>query len=157
MIDVILFIIKSKGGFLVGIRNAKISDWKAIMELLKQLNYSDTDSFLQDKIKKLLSHPDEKLLVYESDQTVIAVISIHFIPQLALNGDFARISYFAVDKEARNKGIGRELEEFCVALARDRKCDRIEVHCHSRRLDAHRFYYRQGFVESPKYFIKSMV
>ena len=141
----------------MGIREARVSDWKEIRGLLKQLDYGDTDSFLEDKIKTLLNHPDEKLLVYESDQRVVAVISIHFIPQLALKGDFARISYFAVDQEARSKGIGRELEEFCVALARNRQCDRIEVHCHSRRSDAHRFYYRQGFVESPKYLIKSMV
>jgi len=141
----------------VGIRNAAISDWKKIMELLKQLDYSNTNLFLKDKIMMLLDHPDERLLVYEDDKKVVAVISIHFIPQLAVVGDFARISYFSVDKEARSKGIGRELEEYCIALAKARKCDRIEVHCHSRRADAHRFYYRQGFVESPKYLIKKLI
>jgi len=141
----------------VGIRNAEISDWKEIMELLKQLDYWNTDSFLQDKIKLLLNDPNEKLLVYEEDKRVVAVISIHFIPQLAVEGDFARISYFAVDKEVRGKGIGRKLEEHCAFLAKGRKCDRIEVHCHSRRLDAHRFYYRQGFIESPKYLIKKLI
>ena len=141
----------------MGIREARVSDWKEIMGLLEQLDYGDTASFLQDKIKNLLNHPDEKLVVYESNQRVVAVISIHFIPQLALKGDFARISYFAVDPEARSQGLGRELEEYCFALASNKQCDRIEVHCHSRRSDAHRFYYRQGFVESPKYLIKSMV
>jgi GNAT superfamily N-acetyltransferase len=146
-----------KAVFCVGIRNAEISDWKEIMELLKQLDYSNTDSFLKNKIMMLLNHPDEKLLVYEDDKKVVAIISIHFIPQLAVVGDFARISYFSVDKEARSKGIGRELEEYCVALAKAKKCDRIEVHCHSRRVDAHRFYDRQGFVEAPKYFIKKLI
>lgn len=141
----------------MGIRNAVVNDWKEIMKLLKQLDYSDTDSFLEDKIKTLLAHPDEKLLVYEYDKKIVALIFIHFIPQLALKGDFARISYFAVDNGIRSKGIGRELEEYCVALAKDRNCDRIEVHCHSRRLDAHRFYHRQGFVESPKYLIKNLI
>ena len=37
---------------------------------------------------------------------------------------------------------------------RERGCDRIEVHCHERRVDAHRFYYRQGYEESPKYLMK---
>ncbi|MBU2699503.1 GNAT superfamily N-acetyltransferase [Sporomusaceae bacterium BoRhaA] len=140
----------------MGIRNAKISDWKEIMELLQQLDYSDTDSFLQEKIKTLLDHPDERLLVYEYDEKIVAFISIHFIPQVALKGDFARISYFAVDKKFRSKGIGREIEEHCAYLAEERKCDRIEVHSHSRRVNAHRFYCRQGFVESPKYFIKKV-
>jgi len=141
----------------VSIRNAEINDWKDIRDLLRQLDYPDTDSFLEEKIRILLDHPDEKLLVYEYDGKVVALISIHFIIQLALKGDFARISYFAVDKAIRSNGIGREIEEHCVCLAKDRKCDRIEVHCHSRRLDTHRFYYRQGFVESPKYLIKKLV
>ncbi|HZE85293.1 MAG TPA: hypothetical protein VE035_13355 [Puia sp.] len=41
-------------------------------------------------------------------------------------------------------------------MARSRKCDRIEVHCHLRRKDAHRFYEQQGYTDSPKYLIKSL-
>lgn len=122
--------------------------------MLNQLDYPDTETFIKEKIVKLLIHPDEELLVYEDDGRVIAFISMHFIPQLAVKGDFARISYFTVDKTIRNKGIGRMIEDFCTDLAKKRNCDRIEVHCHSRRLDAHRFYSRQGFTESPKYFMK---
>jgi GNAT superfamily N-acetyltransferase len=66
------------------------------------------------------------------------------------------MSYFAVDKNIRSKGIGRKIEEYCTDLAIKRNCDRIEVHCHSRRKDAHWFYIRQGFTESPKYFIKML-
>ncbi|MGX6446357.1 GNAT family N-acetyltransferase [Neobacillus sp. K501] len=100
--------------------------------------------------------PNEELLVFEEEKSVIALISIHFIPQLAVKGDFARISYFAVDKNIRSKGIGSKIEEYCTNLAIKRNCDRIEVHCHSKRKDAHRFYKRQGFTESPKYFIKML-
>ena len=87
---------------------------------------------------------------------LLGVLSLHFIPQLALEGDFCRISYFCVSSNARSKGIGRLLESEGEALARARGCDRIEVHCHSRRSDAHRFYYRQGYTESPKYLCKSL-
>jgi GNAT superfamily N-acetyltransferase len=138
----------------MGIRKAVIEDWKAISDLLSQLDYSDTETFIRNKIEKLIIHPDEDLLVYEDNERVIAFISMHYIPQIALKGDFARISYFAVDKTIRSKGIGREIEAFCTELAKNKNCDRLEVHCHSRRTDAHRFYVRQGFIESPKYFIK---
>jgi GNAT superfamily N-acetyltransferase len=131
-----------------------IEDWKAISDLLSQLDYSDTETFIRNKIEKLIIHPDEDLLVYEDNERVIAFISMHYIPQIALKGDFARISYFAVDKTIRSKGIGREIEAFCTELAKNKNCDRLEVHCHSRRTDAHRFYVRQGFIESPKYFMK---
>jgi hypothetical protein len=32
----------------------------------------------------------------------------------------------------------------------------MEVHCHSRRSEAHRFYARQGYIESPKYLMKML-
>ncbi|CAH2717620.1 hypothetical protein BACCIP111895_04836 [Neobacillus rhizosphaerae] len=140
----------------MGIRKAKVEDWKALSELLNQLGYPDTETFVKEKIEKLLIHPDEELLIYEEDEKVIAFISLHFIPQLAVKGDFARISYFAVNTTIRSKGIGRKIEEYCTDLAKKRNCDRIEVHCHSRRVDAHRFYTRQGFTESPKYYMKMM-
>ena len=140
----------------MGIRKAKVGDWKSMVDLLKQLDYPDTELFLKARIQTLLDDPNEELFVYELENRVVAVMSLHFIPQLALEGDFARISYFAVDGRVRSKGIGREMEEYCIHLARDRKCNRIEVHCHSRRQEAHRFYFRQGFTESPKYLIKML-
>jgi N-acetylglutamate synthase-like GNAT family acetyltransferase len=48
----------------MGIRKAKVEDWKAISELLNQLNYPDTQTFIKEKIEKLLIHPDEEILVY---------------------------------------------------------------------------------------------
>ena len=138
----------------MGIRIAKPEDWKEISGLLDQLGYPGTEPFVKDKIEKLLNHPDEILLVYEKESRVVALMSIHFIPQIALTGDFARISYFVVDRSLRNKGIGKELEEYCYRLAEERKCDRIEVHCNAHRRMAHRFYFRQGFEESPKYLMK---
>ena len=139
-----------------GIRLATIDDAKSIQTLLSQLDYPDTQTFLSQKLHSILKHPDAITLVYEMNETVVAFLSLHFIPQIALEGDFARISYFVVDKSARGKLIGQELEAYCETEAKKRHCDRIEVHCHTRRKDAHRFYERQGYVESPKYFIKML-
>jgi len=91
-----------------------------------------------------------------TDGRILGFISLHFIPQIALEGDFARISYFAVHERARGGGIGQALEEYCVKLARERGCELIEVHCHTRRERAHAFYYRQVYEESPKYLIKRL-
>lgn len=140
----------------MGIRKASIDDWMEISLLLKQLDYTDTEHFIEEKVEKLLMDPNEELLVFEEDKSVIAFISVHFIPQIAVKGDFARISYFAVDQNSRSKGIGSMIEKYCTDLAMKRNCNRIELHSHSRRKDAHRFYMRQGYTESPKYFIKML-
>ncbi|GAB7213921.1 GNAT family N-acetyltransferase [Dickeya zeae] len=138
------------------IREANIDDAETITKLLDGLGYPDTSRFIMDKISLLINHPDGRLLVFVEEGIVKGFISLHFIPQLALPGDFCRISYFAVDSMARGKGVGKTLEEYAIKIATERGCDRVEVHCHSRRTDAHRFYYRQGYSESPKYLFKSI-
>lgn len=102
----------------------------------------------------IFQNPLVSLLVYETDGKVVAFMVLEFLVQLGLKGDIARIGYFSVDNNFRSQGVGREMEQYAEELARERKCDRIEVHCHERRKGAHRFYYRQGYIESPKYLIK---
>ena len=138
------------------IRKAKPTDAKKISKLLLQLEYPVNNDFIEERVSELSQHQNEELIIAEKEGEILAVLSIHFIPQLAIQGSFARISYFCVDENIRSKGIGRELEEYCEKIARDIGCDRIEVHCHSRRIRAHEFYKRQGYVESPKYFIKRL-
>jgi GNAT superfamily N-acetyltransferase len=140
----------------MAIRKATVNDSDAIADLLDQLDYPDTLGFLPEKIARITACPEDELLVYELDNKVVAFISFHFITTIGLKGDIARINFFCVDKGYRSKGIGREMIEHCTRLANERKCDRIEVHSHSRRTDAHRFYYREGYVESPKYLQKML-
>jgi GNAT superfamily N-acetyltransferase len=154
------------------IRPAALSDAQAISRLLTQLEYPGTPDFLEVRLAAMLRDPAETLLVWEEPARdadplegeplpagpprILGVVSLHFIPQLALRGDFARISYFAVDDSARSKGIGRAMEEEATRLAREHGCELLEVHCHSRRTQAHRFYTRQGYEELPKYLIKRL-
>jgi len=145
------------------IRSAALSDAQAIRRLLTQLEYPGTQDFLEVRLAAMLRDPAGVLLVWEEPNgqpagppLILGFLSLYFIPQIALRGDFARISYFAVDDATRSKGIGRAMEEEATRLARERNCALMEVHCHSRRVRAHEFYARQGYVESPKYLIKRL-
>lgn len=140
----------------VQIREATVADADRIADLLTQMGYPGTECFIRDKIVQLKTHPDAELLVATEDDKVLGFISIHFIPQIALLGSFARISYFCVEEKDRGKGIGTHLEAYCERLARERGCDRIELHCDNRRKKAHHFYYRRGYEESPKYLMKML-
>ena len=137
----------------MNIRIARQEDAARISSLLSQLGHPMPESKLFDKIARLLSHPDHLLVVYAKHE-VSAVMSVHFIPQLARDGDLAIVSYLVVDETSRSNGVGRALEEYCVAAAIERNCDRVEIHCNIRRTDAHRFYERQGYQEERKHFRK---
>ncbi len=140
------------------IREGCLADAAEIVRLLAQLGYPGASDFIEERIAQLLSHPDSLLLVALDDAgNLVGFVSAHFIPQIAFAGDFCRISYLCVDEQSRSLGIGRQLEEKIVELANGRRCDRIEVHCHERRDCAHRFYFRQGYLEDPKYLLKKFL
>lgn len=138
------------------IRPATLADAAKLADLLTQLGYPGTEQFIREKILELTGHPDGDLAVAVEEGEVLGFISLHFIPQLGLAGSFARISYLCVDETVRGRGVGGRLETYCEQRARERGCDRIELHCHSRREQAHRFYRRQGYEESPQYLMKKL-
>ncbi|PSN12986.1 GNAT family N-acetyltransferase [filamentous cyanobacterium CCT1] len=138
------------------IRPGELADSGAIAALLTDLGYPTTAALVAANLPRQLDHPDATLLVAVEDDAVIGLIALNFIPQLALAGDYCRISYFCVAPEARGRGVGAALEAAACDLARAQGCDRMEVHCHSRRKLAHQFYYRQGYTESPKYLKKPL-
>jgi GNAT superfamily N-acetyltransferase len=138
------------------IRKANQEDARAVAGLVEQLGYSVTHEFLAERISTLADDSSEELVVGEENGRVVAVLSLHFIPQLAIEGPFTRISYLCVQEGFRRRGIGRQLEEYAVETAKARGCDRIELHCHGRRTGAHRFYIRQGYEESPQYLMKKL-
>ena len=138
----------------MNIRPAQPEDRFALISLLNELGYGNTDSFMDRRLRQLTDHPDEVLLVAEDRQTVLGFLSLHFIPQLALEGDFARISYFCIAEGERSKGLGQHLLQYAEQLARERGCDRLEVHCHEKRIKANQFYARENYVDSPRYLIK---
>ncbi len=139
------------------IRKATLLDAPVIGRLLGQLGYPVSDDLIRRKLARLVDDRDEDLLVAEGDDGKVAgFLSMRCIPQVAMEKGFARISYLCVDEPARGKGIGKALEREACRLASVRGCDRIELHCHSRRTDAHGFYARRGYEESPRYFVKEV-
>jgi N-acetylglutamate synthase-like GNAT family acetyltransferase len=138
------------------VREATRQDAAAIKLLLKQLDYPTGNGFVEQKLDTLLIHPEHYVFVYELEGKVAGFVSMHMVPQIALAGDFAIIGYLSVDEKYLHKGIGKQLELHCTQLARERKCDRIQLHCHIRRLDAHRFYEGRGYNETRKYYTKQV-
>lgn len=60
----------------------------------------------------------------------------------------ATIENVRVAKEKRNLGIGTMLLEYAVKLAKDRKCNIVQLTTDKTRKDAYRFYKRLGFQDT---------
>lgn len=142
---------------MIEIREANIEDSKDLIILLDSLGYPNSESFIEEKILAHKLNSQDNLIVAQLEEKIVGFISFSFITQFALKGDFCRINYFCVKEEFRGNKIGELLELYVVNKAKKKACDRIEVHCHERRKDAHRFYFRLEYEESPKYLIKSLL
>lgn len=138
------------------IRLAEEKDSFALSALLTELGYENTEKVIDRRLAQLIDDSTEQLLVAEHGNTVLGFLSLHFIPQLALAGDFARISYFCIAEGERSKGAGQQLLQYAEKLAQQRGCDRMEVHCNESRIKANLFYAREGYSESPRYLIKDL-
>lgn len=138
------------------IREGDVNDAQVLAGLLGDLDYPNTPEAIAERIVAMAANPDSRLRVAESEGRAVGFISLHFIPQIALAGEFCRISYLCVSSESRGGGIGQQLLDEAERLAADRGCDRMEVHSHTRRVRAHVFYARAEYEESPKYLMKKL-
>lgn len=138
------------------IREGDVNDAQILAGLLGDLDYPNTPEAIAERVVAMAANPDSRLLVAESEGRAVGFISLHFIPQIALAGEFCRISYLCVSSESRGSGIGQKLLDEAERLAADRGCDRMEVHSHTRRVRAHVFYARAEYEESPKYLMKKL-
>ncbi|WP_080749979.1 GNAT family N-acetyltransferase [Acinetobacter pittii] len=140
----------------MNIRSAKSEDTQAICDLLKQMGYPQPLALIQEKFEILHNDANSQILVAEERGKICGFLSLYFIPQIALQGDFAKICYLCVDENMRSKGVGHLLVQEAERLARQRGCDRMELHSGMQRPLAHQFYLREGYIEAPKYFRKAL-
>jgi len=102
----------------------------------------------------LTDSSNDEVYVYEHDGRVVGFITLHYSVQLAFEKDFCEIGYFVVDKDFRSLKIGDKLESYVCEQAKERNCGEIFVFSQMKRADAHRFYLRQGYKQTEKYFEK---
>lgn len=141
----------------MNIRHATYRDAPAIRLLLQALGYTTRMSLLVNQIETLFGQKDHYAFVYEMNKEVVAFISIHYLPQLAFDGELVFISYLSVDETVKDQHIDKALEQYVTQQALKRKCDRIQVHCMDWRTPEHKFYKQQGYQEYPKYYTKRLV
>jgi len=141
----------------MNIRTATYHDAPVIKSLLEALDCKTRNSIVIDQLESKFNKNDNQVLVCEMRKEVVGFVAVHFIPQLAIDSGVVFISYLSVDELVKGHGIEKVLEEYVVGLARERKCERIQVHSMDRRTSAHQFYLQQGYEEYQQCFIKRLV
>jgi len=139
-------------------RKATLNDCEKVYHLIcemecKQLPF---DRFLAI-YQKQMGNRHYFCLVCECDNIMVGVLNLRFEEQLHHSDCIAEIMEFAVDSAYRKQRIGKGMFAKACQLARDFGCTQIEVACNQLRVDAHRFYLREGMHNFHFKFSKSLV
>lgn len=129
------------------IRQCRLDDFDEVILLLSQLWTDKTisPSLLLPIFSRALVSDSKTYLVATEENRVIGFGSLSLKDDLWPEGQVAYLDELVVDAGYRSKGIGAQLLERLVAVARQKHCYRIELTSAFYRKDSHRFYERHGF------------
>jgi GNAT superfamily N-acetyltransferase len=136
------------------VRLATAHDAAEIADLLEALGYEATGEQVEGRLRRLLSHADSGVLVAETAHKPVAVASYQLIDLLERGQPQCRVTALVTDREHRRRGVATALIQTIEAIARKRRCFRLEVTTRPERADALDFYAELGFSERPHRLVK---
>lgn len=128
------------------LRKAIPGDEKAAYGLICDMEQTELErAAFHEIFREQLESPAYCPLVYETEESgTVGFLNLRMESQLHHCGRIAEVMELAVAEGHRSRGIGRELFREACRQAKARGCMQIEVCCNRLRLDAHRFYEREG-------------
>ena len=139
----------------VTFRNARSADVPRLVELLRHgaLDEHKEDhaelSGYRSALAEIQATDGSDVLVAEVDGEIVAMCQLivfrHFQRR---GGRCAEVESMHVHPDFRGNGIGAQLLDAAVDVARRSGCYRIQLTSNVQRTDAHRFYERHGFAPS---------
>ena len=138
----------------ISIREANITDLPYIIKLMSDDNLGNQREEYKlplpqcyiEAFENISADKNSILLVACDAEHVIGNLQITFTQYLSHKGSMrATIENVRIDKNKRNLGIGTQLMNYAIKLAKDKNCSIVQLTSHKTRKNAHRFYERLGF------------
>ncbi|MBV7296554.1 GNAT family N-acetyltransferase [Enterovibrio paralichthyis] len=136
------------------IRLATLEDAERINALCHTLGYPSTLTQTEARIERVMTQPQDAILVAELCDLVVGFVVIHTVNVVHDDMPWGRISALVIDENFRDMQIGRQLLDEAERFLKQRGCLRIEVTSHITREEAHGFYLHLGYKITPLRFIK---
>lgn len=130
------------------IRKIVLEDLTRVFDLLNELyqNKLKYDKF-KEIYKLKLNDVNSYYIVAVIDNKIVGVLTSEINIQLHRERKQCFIEDLIVDKEYRNKGIGKALLQNVVEYAKENDCEVIELTSYIKNENAHRFYENNKFIK----------
>ncbi|MCL2266634.1 MAG: GNAT family N-acetyltransferase [Treponema sp.] len=124
-------------------------DLEGILKLLEQLveNRGTTINFnYAIKIWNYIETKNIKYMLAKENNDIIGLCYLCIIPNLTHNGkSLGYIGHLIVDKNYRQKGIGKKLMQKAIEYSKQSNCYKVIIQSGIEREGAHKFYEKLGF------------
>jgi GNAT superfamily N-acetyltransferase len=147
-------VLEARDGLRVRLRRAAAADVPALVRLMADDTISagreSSDLAPYERaFARIDADPDQLLVVGEVDGEPACTLQLTVIPGLARGGALrGQVEAVRVRSDLRSRGIGDALLRWAADELRSRGCAVAQLTTDKRRLDAHRFYARLGWVNS---------
>ncbi|WP_217154514.1 GNAT family N-acetyltransferase [[Mycobacterium] fortunisiensis] len=151
----VLATIALKPDWVITLRRARRADVAELVALITSDPVAQTRGDLPDRdiapyldaFDALDADPSELLVTADRNGAVVGTFQLSFLPGLARRGATrAQIEAVRVRADHRGTGVGGAMLRWAIAEAQRRDCALVQLTSDERRVDAHRFYERLGFV-----------
>jgi len=100
-------------------------------------------------LRELDADPNQMMMLAILDGEPVGTVQLTFIPGIAALGTKrCLVEAVHIAPAHRSKGLGTEMIQWAIKQARQRGCGMVQLTSNKKRLDAHRFYERLGFLKS---------
>jgi len=100
-------------------------------------------------LRELEADPNQMMMVAVLEGETVGTLQLTFIAGIAgLGTKRCLVEAVHIAPAHRGKGLGSQMMQWAIAQARDRGCGMVQLTSNKKRLDAHRFYERLGFLKS---------
>ena len=141
----------------IEIRPALAADYEAVWQLITELNQKapDPEAFRRGYLANLTTQGLYYRLAVRGEE-VLGLISLHLLFHLHHARWVGDIQELVIMPHARGAGVGKMLLAWAEQQARQADAELLELSSSKPRVDAHRFYRREGFLENHIRFTKPL-
>jgi len=137
------------------IRPATRADQRALYELYAQLQPGDppwpSETAAAEALSKVFDHPGATILLCEVDGAPVSTCTLFVCPNFTRSGrPFALIENVVTLSDHRKRGLGRQIVQRAIEMAREQGCYRVTLMTGSKREETLRFYESAGMRRDSK-------
>ena len=141
------------------IRDATVEDWPQVAGLLVELGREVPPSATTNPSHLIhfgghLARRETVTLVAEQSERLLGFLDMEYRQRLGHHRPQAWVNDIVVTHDGRSHGVGKALLDRAEELAEHRGCFRMSLETAVWRARTHAFYFREGWTDYGKWFIK---